>query len=135
MKKATRRLALWRADLDGAVCAAPEECVEVLRERERVTLVLDHDVYGLTPATRTFATTLRQDIEWQFVDIEWPEAVRPGVLVTVSGQAARPDEVVVRTAALEEPIRVDGVDYFHEYDPRVVTREIEAGTSNRGQAL
>jgi hypothetical protein len=135
MKKATRRLALWRADLDAGVCAAPEECVEVLRDRERVTLVLDHEAYGLTPATRTFETTLRQDIEWQFGDIEWPDDVRPGVLVTVSWQAAKPDEVVARTTVLEEPIRVDGVDYFHEYDPRVVTREFEAGTSNRGQVL
>lgn len=134
MKKATRRLALWRADLDGGVCAAPEECVEVLRDRE-VTLVLEHQAYGITPATRTFATTLRQDIEWQFGDIVWPDEVRPGVLATVSWQAARPDEVVVRTVPLEEPIRVDGVDYFHEYDPRVVTREFEAGASNRGQVL
>jgi hypothetical protein len=135
MKKATRRLALWRADLDAGVCAAPEECVEVLRDRERVTLVLDHEAYGMTPATRTFETTLRQDIEWQFGGIAWPGDVRPGVLVTVSWQAGKPDEVVVRTTRLEEPIRVDGVDYFHEYDPRVVTREFEAGTSNRGQVL
>jgi hypothetical protein len=135
MKKATRRLALWRADLDGGVCAAPEECVEVLRDGDRVSLVLEHHVYGLTAATRTFETTLRQDIEWQFGDITWPDEVRPGVLVTVSWQAAKPDEVVARTSPLEEPIRVDGVDYFHEYDPRVVTREFEAGASNRGQLL
>ncbi|NMO49616.1 hypothetical protein HH310_00155 [Actinoplanes sp. TBRC 11911] len=135
MKKATRRLALWRADLDGGVCAAPEECVEVLRDRGPISLVLEHQAYGMTPATRTFETALRQDIEWQFGDIVWPDEVRPGVFATVSWQAGRPDEVVVRTTAMEEPIRVDGVDYFHEYDPRVVTREFEAGTSNRGQVL
>jgi hypothetical protein len=135
MKKATRRLALWRADLDGGVCAAPEECVEVLRDRESVALVLEHQAYGMTPATRTFETSLRQDIEWQFGDIVWPDEVRPGVFATVSWQANRPGEVVVRTTAMEEPIRVDGVDYFHEYDPRVVTREFDAGTSNRGQVL
>jgi hypothetical protein len=135
MKKATRRLALWRADLDGGVCAAPEECVEVLRDRESVSLVLEHQAYGMTPATRTFETSLRQDIEWQFGDIVWPDEVRPGVFATVSWQANRPAEVVVRTTAMEEPIRVDGVDYFHEYDPRVVTREFDAGTSNRGQVL
>jgi hypothetical protein len=60
--------------------------------------------------------------------------VRPGTLVTVSWQAAR-DEVVVRTTALDEPLRVDGVDYFHEYDPKVVTRECEPGRSNRGLVL
>jgi hypothetical protein len=135
MKKATRRIALWRADLDGGVCAAPEECVEVLRDRESVSLVLEHQAYGMTPATRTFETSLRQDIEWQFGDIVWPDEVRPGVFATVSWQANRAAEVVVRTTAMEEPIRVDGVDYFHEYDPRVVTREFDAGTSNRGQVL
>jgi hypothetical protein len=57
------------------------------------------------------------------------------VFATVSWQANRPGEVLVRTTAMEEPIRVDGVDYFHEYDPRVVTREFDAGTSNRGQVL
>jgi hypothetical protein len=56
------------------------------------------------------------------------------VLVTVSWHAAK-DEVVVRTVALDEPMRVDGVDYFHEYDPKVVTREFSPGTSNRGRVL
>ncbi|MBB4764031.1 hypothetical protein BJ971_004587 [Actinoplanes digitatis] len=130
----TRRFALWQADLDGGVCAVPEECVDTLREREHIRLVIEHRVHGGAPATRVFETSLRQDVEWQFVDIAWPPDLRPGVLVTVSWQAAK-DEVMVRTAALEEPMRVDGVDYFHEYDPRVVTREFAAGGSNRGQVL
>jgi len=134
MRTAIRRFALWRADLDGAVCAAPEECVEILRRRDTVPVVLEHRDRGMTPTRQVFESALRQDVEWQFNDIVWPADLRPGVLVTVSWQAAK-DEVVVRTAALEEPLRVDGVDYFHEYDPRVVTREFSAGKSNRGQVL
>jgi hypothetical protein len=134
MRTATRRLALWRADLDGAVCAAPEECVEALRHRDVVTVVLEHRDRGITPTRQVFETSLRQDVEWQFGGIAWPADLRPGALVTVSWQAAK-DEVVVRTVALAEPLRVDGVDYFHEYDPKVVTREFVAGTSNRGQVL
>lgn len=134
MRTVTRRLALWQADLSGGVCAAPEEAVEALREREPVTVVVEHREYGLTPVTRTFAATLRQDVEWQFTGLVWPHDVRPGVLVTVAWQPAR-DEVVVRTTGLEEPLRVDGVSYFHEYDPRVVTREFTAGESNRGKVL
>jgi hypothetical protein len=134
MRTASRRFALWRADLDGAVCAAPEECVEILRHRELVTVVLEHRDRGITPTTQVFETSLRQDVEWQFGDIVWPADVRPGVLVTVSWPAAR-DQVVVRTVALDEPMRVDGVDYFHEYDPKVVTREFAPGKSNRGQVL
>ncbi|MEU7907579.1 hypothetical protein [Actinoplanes sp. NPDC049118] len=134
MVKVTRRFALWQADLDGGVCAVPEECVETLRDRERIPLVLEHRGHGITPMTRVLETSLRQDVEWQFGDIDWPRDLRPGVLVTVAWQAAK-DEVVVRTTALEEPMRVDGVDYFHEYDPRVVTREFSAGGSNRGQVL
>jgi hypothetical protein len=134
MRTATRRFALWRADLDGAVCAAPEECVEILRHRELVTVVLEHRDRGITPTRQVFETSLRQDVEWQFSDVVWPADLRPGVLVTVSWQAAK-DEVVVRTIALDEPLRIDGVDYFHEYDPKVVTREFAPGTSNRGQVL
>ncbi len=130
----TRRLALWRADLEGGVCAAPEECIDALRDRDHVDVVLEHREHGLTPVTRTFATTLREDVEWQFEGIEWPADLRPGVLVTVSWQASK-DEITVRTTPLEEPLRVDGADYFHEYDPKVATREFDPGRSNRGQVL
>ncbi len=134
MRTVTRRFALWRADIDGAVCAVPEECVETLRHEERVPLVLEHRERGGAPTTQVFETALRQDVEWQFSGIAWPPDLRPGVLVTVSWQPGR-DEVVVRTAALDEPMRVDGVDFFHEYDPKVVTREFDPGTSNRGKVL
>jgi hypothetical protein len=134
MVKVTRRFALWQADLDGGVCAAPEECVETLSERERVALVIEHRDHGITPGRQVFETTLRQDVEWQFTDVTWPADLRPGVLVVVTWQAAK-DEVVVRTIPLEEPMRVDGVDYFHEYDARVVTRSFVAGKSNRAQVL
>jgi hypothetical protein len=134
MGRVTRRFALWQADLDGGICAAPEECVGVLSERETVTLVLEHRRHGITPTRQVFESALRQDVEWQFGDLAWPADLRPGALVTVSWQTGK-DEVVVRTAALDEPMRVDGVDYFHEYDPRVVTREFDAGRSNRGQVM
>ena len=134
MVRVTRRLALWQADLDGGVCAAPEECVEFLRDREGIPLVLEHREHGVTPARQLFETSLSEDVEWQFGSIVWPPDLRPGVLVTVSWQSAK-DEVMVRTVPLEEPMRVDGVNYYHEYDPRVVTREFDAGESNRGQVL
>ncbi len=134
MRTVTRRFALRRADLDGAVCAAPEECVEVLRRRDLVTVVLEHHVQGITPTRQVFETSLRQDAGWQFSDIVWPADLRPGALVTVSWRAGK-DKVVVRTVALAEPVRVDGVDYFHEYDPKIVTREFDPGESNRGQVL
>jgi len=130
----TRRLALWRADLEGSVCAAPEECVDVLRDRDVVRVVLEHRERGVTPVRRTFDSTLQQDVEWQFTGIEWPAELHPGTLVTVSWRAAK-DEVFVRTTVLDDPVRVDGVDFFHEYDPKVVTREFDAGSSNRGQVL
>ena len=134
MRTATRRFALWRADLDGGICAAPEECVEALSGRAVVPVVLEHREQGITPTRQVFESALHQDVEWQFGDIAWPADLRPGVLVTVSWQAAR-DEVVVRTTALDEPLRVDGADYFHEYDPKVATREFDPGTSNRGKVL
>ena len=134
MRAATRRFALWQADLDGSICAAPEECVEVLREREHVTVVLEHRDRGLTAAGRTFESALRQDVEWQLTGIDWPAELRPGVLVTVSWQASK-DQIVVRTTALDEPMRIDGVDYFHEYDLKVITRDFTPDSSNRARVL
>jgi hypothetical protein len=129
VRTATRRFALWRADLDGEVCAAPEECVEALRDRDVVPVVLEHN------GRHVFDSALTQDVEWQFGHIAWPADVRPGVLVTVTWQPRAADPVVVRTTALDEPVRVDGVDYFHEYDPKVVTREYEPGASNRSKVM
>jgi hypothetical protein len=134
MRKGTRRFALWQADLDGGVCAVPEECVAFLRESDQVKVVLEHREFGLNATTQVFEAELRQDVEWQFTGLVWPPDLRPGAHVTVSWQAAK-DEIVVRTAPLDEPIRVDGVAYYHEYDPRVVTRSFDAGKSNRGQVL
>ncbi len=129
MRTATRRLALWRADLEAGVCAVPEECVEALRDRAVVPVVLEHH------GRQVFDSALHQDGEWQFGGIAWPGDVRPGVLVTVTWHARAADPVVVRTTALDEPVRVDGVDYFDEYDPKVVTREYEPGASNRGKVM
>ncbi|MEU8819595.1 hypothetical protein [Actinoplanes sp. NPDC048796] len=134
MRTATRRFALWRTDIDEGVCAAPEECVRELRDRETVTVVMEHRQLGTTAVRAEFTSTLRQDVEWEFTGISWPPDVRPGVLVTVTWHKAK-DAVVVRTAPLDEPVRVDGVDYFHEYDPKVVTREFDPGKSNRGHVL
>ncbi|GAA0585963.1 hypothetical protein GCM10010172_84020 [Paractinoplanes ferrugineus] len=131
MTTATRRFALWRADLAGGVCAAPDECVDDLRHLDRVPVTLEHDVYGVTPMSEVFETSLR---DGQFTGIEWPGDLRPGVQVTVEWHA-RSGAIVARTIPLEEPVRVDGVDYFHEYDPKVVTREFEPGPANWSKVL
>ncbi|WP_433378292.1 hypothetical protein ACQPZX_11415 [Actinoplanes sp. CA-142083] len=134
MRTVSRRFALWRADLEGGVCAAPEECVDALADKNPIQLHLDHRVRGIAPLRETFESTLREDVEWQFEGVEWPADVQPGVLVTVTWQAGR-DEVVARTTALDEPLAIDGVNYFHEYDPKVVTREFVVDKSNRGRVL
>ncbi|GIM91392.1 hypothetical protein [Paractinoplanes toevensis] len=131
MRTATRRFALWRADLQGSVCAAPEECVDNLRHLDVVPVVLEHRVHGVTATREVFETSLR---DGQFTGVVWPGDLRPGVRVTVVWHAAD-NTVVAHTTPLDEPVSVDGVDYFHEYDPKVVTREFEAGTSNWSRVL
>lgn len=128
MKAATRRLALWLADLDGGVCAAPEECVETLRDQD-VTVVLEHN-----GARHEFTSRLHEDVEWQFGGIIWPDDMPPGVVVTATWRPGT-TSVTVRTLVLDEPVRIDGVDYYHDFDPRVVTREFTPGTANRGKVL
>ena len=78
MGKVTRRLALRQADLDGAVCPAPEECVETLRDRDVVPVVLEHRVKGVTAERQVHEAALRQDVEWQFHGVDWPADLRPG---------------------------------------------------------
>lgn len=134
MGRVTRRLALRQADLDDATCPVPEEVVAALRHRDTVQVALDHRAHGVTAERHVFEASLGQDVEWQFGGVEWPADLHPGVLVTVAWRAAR-DEVVVRTAPLVEPMRVDGVVYFHEYDPTVVTREYTPGPANWAKVL
>ena len=116
------------------MCPLPEDVAGIVGERESVTAVLDHRALGITALRETFESAPEQEPGWRLTGIAWPADVRPGVLVTVIWKPAE-DYVVIRTAALDEPIRVDGVDYFHEYDPRVVTREFDPGVSNRGRVL
>ncbi|GAA2625287.1 hypothetical protein [Paractinoplanes durhamensis] len=131
MRTATRRFALWRADLQGSVCAAPEECVDHLRHLSKIPVVLEHRVHGVTATRETFETSLR---DGQFTGVVWPGDLRPGVQVTVTWHAGK-DAIVAHTTPLDEAVSVDGVGYFHEYDPKVVTREFEAGTSNWSRVL
>ena len=131
MRTASRRFALWRADLAGGVCAAPDECVDELRHLDTVPVTLEHRVHGVIPTTEVFQTSLH---DGQFTGVEWPGDLRPGVQVTVVWHAGK-DEIVAHTTPLDEPVRVDGVDYFHEYDPRVVTREFEPGPANWSRVL
>jgi hypothetical protein len=133
MRTASRRFALWRADLEGGVCAAPEECVPALRDKTDISVIVEHKARGLTATRQLFTSCLVEDVEWQFTGLAWPLDLHPGAFATVTWPGR--DEVTVRTVALDEPLNVDGINYFHEYDPKVVTREFEAGPSNRGRVL
>ncbi|MEV0902948.1 hypothetical protein [Actinoplanes sp. NPDC049802] len=126
----TRRFPLARVDLDQSVCPLPDDVAAALPET--VTVVLDHRVLGMTASRAVFESAVVQDPGWRLTEVAWPADLRAGVLVTVSVREGR---VHLRTVVLDEPVRVDGVDYFHEYDPRVITREFDPGMSNRGQVL
>ncbi|MBM2618411.1 hypothetical protein JIG36_22890 [Actinoplanes sp. LDG1-06] len=130
MKTVSRRLALWRSDLEAGVCAAPEEC----EAEQRARVVIEHRPQGGAATRAEFDCDLRQDVEWQFDGLTWPADIPPGTFVTVEWHA-RKNEAVIRTALLEEPLTVDGVEYWHEYDPKVVTRDSRADKSNRSQVL
>ncbi|BBH69559.1 hypothetical protein ACTI_62440 [Actinoplanes sp. OR16] len=134
MRTVNRRHTLTRADIDDGVCPLPDELATRLPHPEAVTVVVEHRMHGLDPAGETFTCPLSQEIAWQVSGLVWPPDVHPGTLVIISWQAAK-DELHLRTIVLDDPMRVDGVDYFHEYDPRVVTREFDPGRSNRGQVL
>ena len=122
-----RRFALRRADLDDAVCPVPEELAEALHDRDTIAVTLQHGERA------EVESVLEQDVGWRLTGIAWPADVQPGVLVTLSVKA--PGEVLIRTTVSDEPIRIDGVDYFHDYDAKVVTREYDPGRSNHGRVL
>jgi hypothetical protein len=125
------RVAVRQADLDDGALDAPPQCIEAFADAATVTVVLEHLFQGDSKTRLSFDSTLD---EGRFTGLEWPPDLRPGAFVMVSWQAGR-DEVVMRTVVLDEPMRIDGVDYFHEYDPIVVTHEFTPGESNRDQVL
>jgi hypothetical protein len=128
VKTVSRRHALRRADLDGAACPIPPECAAA------TTVVLDHRAQGVTPARQAFAAETTEDDDGVRVGVDWPDDLRPGALVTVVWHPARA-EIVLRTVPLDEPLRIDGVAYYHEYDPQIVTHEFAPHNSNRGRVL
>jgi hypothetical protein len=134
MRTVTRRITLRHADLEGSVCTAPEEIAEALHDRDPVIVVLEHRVKGITPTRQVFEATLEQDVVWQFTGITWPADIQTGMFVSITWQAGR-DAVVMRTKVLDDPLRIDGVNYYHEYDPKTVTRDFDPRPSNRGQVL
>jgi hypothetical protein len=134
MRTVTRRITLRRADLEGSVCEVPEEIAEGLQGRDPVMVVLEHRVKGITPTREVFEAALEQDIGWRLTGIAWPTGVQAGMFVTLSWQQGR-DAVVMRTRVLADPLRIDGVNYYHEYDPKAVTRDFDPRPSNRGQVL
>jgi hypothetical protein len=132
MGTATRRSALRRADLDGGFCPVPPEWAPTLPTP--VTVVLEHRMHGVAAGRVAFEAELSPDDGCRLAGLAWPQDVRPGVVVALVRHLAR-GEIVVRTTPLDEPMRIDGADYFHEYDPVVVTREVAPGVSNRGKVL
>ena len=128
MRTVTRRQPLLRADLENAVCPLPPEIV--LAGRERITVVLEHRPHG----RQVVEAEVRQETGWELHGVPWPLDLHPGVLVTVLWRPAR-DEIVLRTTVAEDPMRVDGVDYFHEYDPTAITRSYQPGPANHEQVL
>ena len=121
------RPALTRAEIEAGTCPAPDGC-----DLPEVTVVLDHRDRGLRTSTRhTFAGKVD---DGRLTGLTWPADIRPGTLVTVSWQPGK-STVGLRTTALDEPMRIDSHNYYHQHDPVVVTREFDPGNSNRGRVL
>ncbi|WP_133877605.1 hypothetical protein [Paractinoplanes brasiliensis] len=136
MRTVSRRLALWRSDLEGGVCAAPDEAgpEETGQKAHHVRVVIEHRPQAGAISRTEFESELRQDVEWQFTGLTWPADIPPGTFVTVEWHERR-NEALIRTIPLDEPLRVDGVEYWHEHDPKVVTRDSRPDRSNRGAVL
>ncbi|GAA3455426.1 hypothetical protein [Dactylosporangium matsuzakiense] len=128
MKTPSPQYALRRADLEDGTCTVPDECAAATR------VVLEHRLNGVTPARHIFDTVAEDGGDGLKVGVSWPEDIRVGVLVSVRWHPAR-HEVQLRTKPLDEPLKLDGVAYFHEYDPHVVTHEFTPANSNRGRVL
>ncbi|MEU8242666.1 hypothetical protein AB0C07_30800 [Actinoplanes missouriensis] len=135
MRTVNRRLALTRAQLTDALCPVPDDLAPRIPHPDAVTVVLDHRPHGGPPAGDSVVSSLTEDDGgWQLSGIPWPSDIHPGTLIRISWQSAK-DEIHLRTMPLDEPLRIDGIDYFHEYDPIAVTHEFDPGRSNRGRVL
>ncbi|MDH6465064.1 hypothetical protein M2302_005265 [Micromonospora sp. A200] len=125
-------VALHRAHLDAKWCPLPDGLSDDLPGRQ-LRLHLDHEARSGSSFARVQRVALRRrDGRWEIAGIQWPAELSPGTLVTVTVKSD-PDVATVRTTLLPRPERIDGVQFAHQYDPRVVTRQNGPGADARGR--
>lgn len=120
--------ALYRMHLDGGWCPLPPGRIGQEHDGRRLRLRIDHrDRVHSQPGPEHEVTLRRRGGEWELHGIRWPRDLQPGVIATFTWQTGG-SFVTARTTMLSMPERVDGVEFLHRYDARVVTREAAPGS-------
>ncbi|MEU4643399.1 hypothetical protein [Micromonospora sp. NPDC023814] len=125
-------VALHRAHLDGKWCPLPDGLSEDSPGRQ-LRLHFNHEARGGSSFARVQRVALRRrDGRWEIAGIQWPTELSPGTLVTVTVESAR-DVATAQTTPLPKLESVDGIQFSHRYDPRVVTRQNGPGADAHGR--
>ncbi|MER7441273.1 hypothetical protein [Micromonospora avicenniae] len=128
------RVALHRVHLDGKWCPLPDGRMRDDSPGRRIRLHLEHEARtgSSSPPVQRVALR-RRDGRWELAGVQWPADLRPGTLVTVTMQRGK-DYATASTTPLAQPTRIDGLEFTHRYDARVVTRENGPGADQYGRA-
>ncbi|WP_141721581.1 hypothetical protein [Micromonospora citrea] len=125
-------VALHREHLDGKWCPLPDGLSDDSPGRQ-LRLHFNHEARGGSSFARVQRVALRRrDGRWEIAGIQWPAELSPGTLVTVTVESTR-DVATAQTTPLPKVERVDGVQFTHRYDPRVVTRQNGPGADAHGR--
>ncbi|MFG2008738.1 hypothetical protein ACGFNF_06645 [Micromonospora sp. NPDC048868] len=125
-------IALHRAHLDGKWCPLPDGLSDNSPGRQ-LRLHLDHEARSGSSFARTQRVSLRRrEGRWEIAGIQWPADLNAGTLLTITVDPTR-GVATARTTPLPELKRIDGVQFTHRYDPRVVTRQNGPGADAYGR--
>jgi hypothetical protein len=120
--------ALYRKHIEGDWCPLPAGPTRPGRDRQRLRLRIEHKDHRHSPPRADHEVILRRrGGDWELHGIRWPSGLLPGVVVTVKWPRSTP-LLTAHTTLLNTPELVDGVEFLHQYDPQVVTRENAPGS-------
>ncbi|MBE1487493.1 hypothetical protein [Plantactinospora soyae] len=129
--KAMWQVAVTRDDVARGRCPLPEGTVLPPDEVRQLRLYFEHAGSALPPQRVTLRCLAGR---WELSRVRWPKSLRSGLLVTFIWRTDG-TTLTAATKPLRQPERIDGIEFRHEFDRLVVTRELAPGGRPSGGAL
>ncbi|MFF9761702.1 hypothetical protein ACF1G4_19625 [Streptomyces caelestis] len=114
--------------LDHGYCPLPVQAVRRMR-----TVKVVHLDYGRAFPTVLSATLGKKITRERLRGVRWPQSqVMPGLRITAELGRSR---LCLSLTPLERPVHVARRQFFHDYDPRIIARELPAITQHDSESV